>query len=170
LSVTKSIDFLGTVRGRLGYLVKPRLLVFGTGGFAFGHVNSSTNISQHLVGPFGGVQKDFGADYSVSKMLGGWIVGGGFEWMFAPNWTAKIEYLYYDLGVTSSGQIADPFTIPSPPTTYYFVNDVQTTTRFNGNIVRVGLNYRFLKFLTSRQRYSAPRTIASRYPVRSSVT
>ncbi len=144
LSVTKSIDFLGTVRGRLGYLVKPRLLVFGTGGFAYGHVSTKTNISQYLVGTFGGVATSFGADFSAYKMLGGWTLGGGFEWMFASNWTAKIEYLYYDLGsMTSSGQLADPITIPSPPATYYFVNDVQSTTRFNGNIVRVGLNYRF---------------------------
>ena len=64
--------------------------------------------------------------------------------MFASNWTAKIEYLHYDLGsVTSHGQIADRIVSPAPPTPYYFVNDVQSTTRFNGNIVRVGLNYHF---------------------------
>lgn len=143
LSVTKSIDFLGTVRGRLGYLVKPRLLVFGTGGFAYGHVSARTNISQHLIGTFGGVATSFGADLSVYKMLAGWTVGGGFEWMFVPNWTVKVEYLYYDLGVTSGGLIADPITVPSPPTTYYFVNNVQSSTRFNGNIVRFGLSYHF---------------------------
>ena len=77
-------------------------------------------------------------------MQGGWTLGGGFELMFASNWTAKVEYLHYDLGsVTSHGQIADRIVSPSPPTTYYFVNDVQSSTRFNGDIVRVGLNYRF---------------------------
>lgn len=50
LSVAKRIDFLGTVRGRVGYLVRPRLLVFGTGGFAYGYVKSHTSISQNLVG------------------------------------------------------------------------------------------------------------------------
>lgn len=143
LSAIKEIDFLGTVRGRLGYLIKPRLLVFGTGGFAYGYVNTSTTISQHLVGTFGGVQTDFGVDTTVSRMLGGWAAGGGFELMLTSNWTAKIEYLYYDLGVSSSGQITDRITIPSPPATYYFVNDVQSSTRFNGNIVRIGFNYRF---------------------------
>ena len=144
LSVTKRIDYLGTVRGRLGYLVMPGLLVFGTGGFAWGHVNSGTRISQHLIGVFGGVATSFGAASGVSRMAGGWTAGGGFEWMFAPNWTARIGYLYFDLGkVTYNSQIADRITTPAPPTTYYFVNDVRSTTRFNGNIVRAGLNYHF---------------------------
>jgi outer membrane immunogenic protein len=145
LSVTKRIDFLGTVRGRLGYLVEPRLLVFGTGGFAFGHAKSSLSISQNLIGTgLGNLEASFGTTSSVSRMLGGWTLGGGFEWMLAPNWSAKVEYLYYDLGtVTASGQLADRIVSPSPPQTYYFVNDVQSTTRFNGNIVRVGLNHRF---------------------------
>jgi outer membrane immunogenic protein len=145
LSVTKRIDFLGTVRGRLGYLVEPRLLVFGTGGFAFGHAKSSLSISQNLIGTgLGNLEASFGTTSSVSRMLGGWTLGGGFEWMLAPNWSAKVEYLYYDLGtVTASGQLADRIVSPSPPQTYYFVNDVQSTTRFNGKIVRVGLNHRF---------------------------
>ena len=46
LSVTKAIDYLGTLRGRLGYLVAPTVLVYGTGGFAYGGVKSSTTISQ----------------------------------------------------------------------------------------------------------------------------
>ena len=142
LLVSKSIDFLGTVRGRLGYLVMPRLLVFGTGGFAYGHVKSSLTISQNLIGAgLGSLEASFGMSSNISRMLGGWTIGGGFEWMLAPNWTAKVEYLYYDLGtVTARGQLADRIVSPSPPTTYYFVNDVQSTTRFNGNIVRVGLN------------------------------
>jgi outer membrane immunogenic protein len=145
LSVTKRIDFLGTVRGRLGYLVVPRLLVFGTGGFAYGHVKSGLTISQSLIGSgLGGLEARPGTALSTSRIQAGWTLGGGFEWMFASNWTAKIEYLYYDLGkVTSNGQIADRITSPAPPTTYYFVNDVQSTTRFNGNIVRAGLNYHY---------------------------
>jgi outer membrane immunogenic protein len=133
------------VRGRLGFLVKPNLLVFGTGGLAYGHVKSSLAISQNLIGSgLGALEASFGTALNTSKLEGGWALGGGFEWMVASNWTAKAEYLYYDLGtVTSNGQIADRIVSPSPPTTYYFVNDVQSTTRFNGNIVRVGLNYHF---------------------------
>jgi outer membrane immunogenic protein len=145
LLTSKSIDFLGTVRGRLGFLVKPNLLVFGTGGFAYGHVKSSLAISQSLIGTgLGNFEPSFGTASNTSRMQGGWTLGAGFEWMFASNWTAKVEYLHYDLGsVTSYARIGDRIVSPSPPTTYYFVNDVQSTTRFYGDIVRVGLNYRF---------------------------
>jgi len=145
LLVSKGIDFLGTVRGRLGFLVKPNLLVFGTGGFAYGHVNLNTTISQNLTGSgLGGIETSIGTALNTSRMQGGWTLGGGFEWMFASSWIAKVEYLHYDLGsVTSTGQIANRITTPAPSTTYYFLNDVQSTTRFYGDIVRVGLNYRF---------------------------
>jgi outer membrane immunogenic protein len=65
--------------------------------------------------------------------------------MVAPQWSVKLEYLYYDLGrVTYNSLLAAPlfnFFPGAPPN--YFVNNVQTSTRFNGNIVRVGLNYQF---------------------------
>lgn len=143
LSVSKRIDFLATVRGRLGFLVMPNLLVFGTGGFAYGHVNLDTTISQGVVGSgIGSLQTSIGTASNTSRMQGGWTLGGGFEWMFASNWTAKVEYLHYDLGsVTSYGQIVDIFN--GGAVTTLFVNDVQSTTRFYGDIVRVGLNYRF---------------------------
>jgi opacity protein-like surface antigen len=48
VSVSKSLDYLGTVRGRLGFLITPTLLVYGTGGLAYGQTNSSTNITQFV--------------------------------------------------------------------------------------------------------------------------
>ncbi len=45
INVTQSLDDLATIRGRIGYLFTPTLLVYGTGGVAFGGVNSSTSIS-----------------------------------------------------------------------------------------------------------------------------
>ncbi|MBI1201975.1 MAG: outer membrane beta-barrel protein [Rhodopseudomonas sp.] len=145
LLASKRIDFLGTVRGRLGYLVEPRLLVFGTGGFAYGHVNSNLVVSQGLVGSgLGNFVPNFGMASSISRMLAGWTLGGGFEWMLPANWSAKVEYLYYDLGtVTASGRLADQIVTPGAPTPYYFINDASSTLRFNGNIVRIGLNYRY---------------------------
>ena len=144
LLVTKKINYLGTVRGRLGYRVTPKFFVFGTGGLAYGHVKSESNISQSLVGVFGGVATNFDADSSSSKTMPGWTAGGGFEWMFAKNWTAKAEYLYYDLGELSyDSQLADPITVPAPPTPFYFVNDVNTKTSFKGEILHIGLIYHF---------------------------
>ena len=45
-TVTNRVDWLGTVRARLGYLVTPTLLAYGTGGLAYGKVEGSTNIAQ----------------------------------------------------------------------------------------------------------------------------
>ena len=71
-----SLPFYGTGRARAGVtLLDGRLLAYGTGGMAFGQV------------------KDAGVD----KMRLGWTAGGGLEYAFQQNWSAKIEYLYTDL-------------------------------------------------------------------------
>lgn len=143
LTVTKRINWLGTVRGRLGYLVTPTFLVYGTGGFAYGGVKSSTSISQAITGPTNGIETSWNSFSSLSKTRGGWTVGGGFDWMFSPNWSARVEYLYYDLGeVSYDTQLVDSFTAPAPAPAF-FTNNVQTKTRFNGNIVRAAVNYHF---------------------------
>ncbi|HMK91250.1 MAG TPA: outer membrane beta-barrel protein, partial [Methylocystis sp.] len=69
------LSWFGTVRGRAGWLVTPTLLIYGTGGFAYGEV---TALNQ-------------------SNTRTGWTAGGGVEWLFLPRWSAKIEYLYTDL-------------------------------------------------------------------------
>jgi outer membrane immunogenic protein len=98
LSVTKELDYFGTVRGRLGWLAYPSLLVYGTGGLAYGGVKSSLTVNQTLNGPFGGVALNPSANGAISQTRTGWTAGGGFEWMVAPQWSVKLEYLYYDLG------------------------------------------------------------------------
>lgn len=130
---TKSIDYLGTVRGRLGFLVTPTLLVYGTGGLAYGGVQTSATIFQ-----FSALNGAFGAGAgSFSDTRVGWAVGGGAEWLFAPNWSAKVEYLYYDLGSVTS-----QFALSGPPAPIPYAVS-QSTSRFNGHIVRAGLNYHF---------------------------
>jgi outer membrane immunogenic protein len=77
-----------------------------------------------------------GASFGTfNKTLAGWTAGGGVEWLFYPNWSLKVEYLYYDLGrVTfSMSPLVNSFTVGAPV----------ASTRFNGNIVRAGLNYHF---------------------------
>ncbi len=148
LTVNKSIDYLGTVRGRLGYLVKPTLLAYATGGLAYGRVISNTSVSQNLTGETGGtLVTTWASAGNFAETRAGWTVGAGFEWMFGSNWSAKVEYLYYDLGnVTySGGVLVAPFTPAGaqPPNPAFFTNAVQATTRFDGHIVRVGVNYHF---------------------------
>ena len=76
------LERFGTVRGRLGF-AWDRFLIYGTGGWAYA---AQTEIS--LGFPF---------FVSGSQELSGWTAGAGIEWAFAPNWSAKIEYLHLDL-------------------------------------------------------------------------
>ncbi len=69
------LDWIGTVRGRAGWLFTPSLLVYGTAGFAYGGV--------------------YAGNYNNTRT--GWTAGGGLEWMVAPHISIKAEYLYADL-------------------------------------------------------------------------
>jgi outer membrane immunogenic protein len=140
LSASKRADYIGTVRGRLGWLVTPTFLVYGTGGLAYGGTSSNTSIFSAEVPNTGSTSvTGFGSE-STTRV--GWTAGGGVEWMFLPNWSVKAEYLYYDLGTVtySNGRLTSFLTGTS---TLTFINVSQSSVRFNGNIVRAGLNYHF---------------------------
>jgi outer membrane immunogenic protein len=145
-SAARSLDYLGTVRGRIGYLVTPTLLIYGTGGLAYGGANfnvSSFNTSSFSLN-FNGFTASgsvFGlSNASISDTRVGWTAGGGLEWLFLPNWSAKVEYLYYDLGrVTVWSPIVEG--APGQPASIFGVS--YGSTRFNGHIARAGVNYHF---------------------------
>jgi outer membrane immunogenic protein len=100
-----SNPWFGTVRGRAGYAFS-NILFYGTGGLAFGELRGET----------------FGL--SESHTNAGWTAGVGAEFGFAPNWSAKVEYLYVDLSDSN-------FTITTVPNGYRF------------GLVRAGVNYHF---------------------------
>lgn len=81
---------------------------------------------------------------SFSNTRVGWSAGGGLECMFAANWSAKVEYLYYDLGSMrfNSGVFTATDT-SNGGLGLLLANAVQAQARFNGNIVRAGVNYHF---------------------------
>ncbi|QGM99166.1 outer membrane protein [Methylocystis parvus] len=152
ISVSKSLDYIGTVRGRLGWLALPTLLIYGTGGLAYGGVNSTTGIFQQADVPF---VDNFGTTSAgaFSDTRVGWTAGGGVEWMFWPNWSAKVEYLYYNLGtVTYSAGSRLALLAPATP---LWAHATQTSTSFNGNIVRAGVNYHF--------NWGAPAPVVAKY-------
>ena len=105
LSCEVKNSWLGTVRGRLGYAAG-RFMPYVTGGAAFGDIKTS-------ISGLG----------SANETKTGWTVGGGVEAALSGPWSAKLEYLYVDLG--SGGSIAG------------------ADAKFQTNIVRAGLNYRF---------------------------
>jgi outer membrane immunogenic protein len=156
-SVSKRLDYLGTVRGRLGWLFTPTLLVYGTGGLAYGGVSANTSIFQTALTAGGAPIANlpsFGGSAPFSDTRVGWTAGGGVEWLFLPNWSAKVEYLYYDLGsVTQTFQVAQATTVAGVPVS--FANGVTSTTRFNGHVVRAGVNYHF--------NWGAPAPVVAKY-------
>ncbi len=84
---SSSIDWFGTVRGRVGYSFD-RALVYATGGLAYGSVNNEIaiidNIPNHT--------------YKKSGVDTGYVLGGGLEYQVAPAWSIKAEYQYLNLG------------------------------------------------------------------------
>lgn len=129
---TATLNYLGTIRGRLGYLVTPTLAVYGTGGMAYGGVTSNTAIFTRRIG---GTNQSF-IDPVYFDALIGWTAGGGVEWMFMPNWSAKIDYLRYDIGNATASAIA-------APSNGLYAYTASTATRFNGNLIHAGVNRHF---------------------------
>ena len=102
--------WLGTARGRIGY-AWDRFLPYITGGAGFGGIKMTPN-----------------STLTETKSKVGWTLGGGVEYAFMGAWSAKLEYLYVDLGKTTCGAATC---------------GVDTDVKFNTSIVRAGLNYRF---------------------------
>ncbi len=128
--VSSKIDYLGTVRGRLGFAVIDQLMLYGTGGLAYGGGSvSSTFSAPSLAAP------NVLYPSSLSYFRAGWTLGAGGEYAFSPNWTVKLEGLYYDLG-----------TVKTAGTEVIGVANGYTegkTFDLTGVIVRVGVNYKF---------------------------
>lgn len=148
-TVSRDLNYLGTLRGRIGWTATPTFLLYGTGGLAYGGVSSSTTMTiaafNNASGlPVGGVTPGT-ASGSFSGARAGWTAGGGVEWMFIPNWSAKLEYLHYDLGseTYATGGYAIDVGPTSLPSSGSAAIATRTTVHFNGDIVRVGLNYKF---------------------------
>ena len=124
------LNWFGTVRGRLGVLASNDLLVYATGGFAYGNAKT-TATATNLNGC------DFFNRYCLSGSTGGvsagWAAGAGLEYAAAPGWTVKAEYLHIDLGERS--------------VTFYDAHEpggaLTATATTRADIVRVGLNYHF---------------------------
>jgi len=108
---------LGSITGRVGYTWGPGLL-YVKGGYAY-----SDNSEQVTLG---GVPVAFATNGDHSN---GWTVGVGVEYMFAPNWSAKAEYQYYNFGSATFTAPAGLVPVGS------FTTDDHTIT--------AGVNYRF---------------------------
>jgi len=117
------LDWLSTVRGRVGVPVNKNLLIYGTGGLAFGKVSTDTSVNVGNLGTLKG---------SSSDTKTGWTAGGGAELAVAGNFTLKAEALYFDLGDVSYSAVNRLTT-----------GSVNTQKDLNGVVVRGGVGYHF---------------------------
>ena len=139
---TGALQYLGTVRGRIGYLLTPTVLAYGTGGVAYGGV--SYNATTNSIERNGGVNNwiAIGNTHNNTTMVG-YTIGGGLEWMLMPNWSVKAEYLYYNLGKMNSTTVStlSPIAETAVANQVYRVSTL--SRNMNGNLFRAGVNYHF---------------------------
>jgi outer membrane immunogenic protein len=115
--------WFGTFRGRVGFLPAERWLIYATGGLAFGQSKYEMTFAQPGAGRF----------YALSdkETRVGWTAGAGVENAFWQNWSAKLEYLYVDLG-THSIDTVDVDRVP-----------FHVEHKVRNHILRLGVNYKF---------------------------
>jgi outer membrane immunogenic protein len=131
VGLQETIDYFGTLRGRLGWTPTESLLLYGTGGLAWAHVKTGFNVFgiSAPAGTFTPTQLAAlqSAAASSSDIRWGYAAGGGLEWMVVRDWSVKAEYLYVGLSGT------DQLVIPG--------GTANSTSSFQ--IGRVGFNYHF---------------------------
>ena len=136
LEQQSSIDALATLRGRLGYTTDNWLL-YGTAGLAWARVETRLSYSGSValnpqIVVSGGREQE-------STTRTGWVLGAGAEYALTQGWSARAEYLYYDLGESSHD-----FTASSrSPTGFSSAAAAKATTAWRGSLLRLGLNYSF---------------------------
>ncbi len=131
-NASSRLNWLGTTRARVGFVATPdnRLMIYGTGGVAYGggNAHASAYDFDNLLGYYG----------SKSNDRVGWTIGAGAEYAITNNVTLKGEYLYYNLGST---------TTTISPLSGYLGNPVGSwitaKSTYEGSIFRAGVNYKF---------------------------
>ena len=124
---SESINWLASLRGRIGYLWSPAIMIYGTGGAAWADVDydaSATVRATPLVS----------ATTSFDKIKSGWVAGAGAEWMWRPNIILRAEYLFYSFNGASATTPLSP-NIAAPV--------VFAWDRINLSVIRLGASYRF---------------------------
>jgi outer membrane immunogenic protein len=114
VTTDSKINAFGSVTGRAGYAMDAAL-IYAKGGYAW--ANNKATISAPAIG----------LTSSDSKSHSGFTIGGGLEYMFAPNWSAKGEYMYTSLGSEN----------------YNLLGDQLASGNIDFHTIKVGVNYHF---------------------------
>jgi outer membrane immunogenic protein len=128
--MSTSLDWMSSVRARLGFLVVPSVLLYGTAGGAWGKIDYAADNSR-------GAVPAYLTNTAFSNTVGGWVAGGGLEWMMNANWLLRWEYLHYGFN-NSASVVANDTTgnFPTFPSGYSW-------TKTNVDAVRWALSYKF---------------------------
>jgi outer membrane immunogenic protein len=128
-TMNATVDWLASLRGRLGYLVTPNVLAYATGGVAWGDIHYSGTATNPAVG--------YLASTAFNNTSDGFVVGGGVEWAMTHNWSLRGEYLFYRLD-SGAGAVAagTPVAFAGFPSSFSWDHT-------NIDVVRAGLSYKF---------------------------
>jgi outer membrane immunogenic protein len=122
--LTEKQNWLASIRGRIGYTWGPGM-IYVTGGAAWTGVQANGGATL-----FNGESSTF----TLSTTRGGYVLGAGYEWMLAPNWSLRGEYLYYGFQGNLNGPV---IVFPAAGAT---LNG--SVNKFNTSVFRVGLDYK----------------------------
>jgi outer membrane immunogenic protein len=140
-TLSQKLEWFGTLRGRFGTAITPALIAYGTGGLAYGHVETTNTISGTNIFGTNGTNTSTLVPVSVSFSDGstrfGWVLGAGLETALGGNWSGRIEYLHIDLG-TVSGSFVTPLVTNSGA---LLISSY--SSRITDDILRVGFNYKW---------------------------
>jgi outer membrane immunogenic protein len=127
LGITQRLDYFATARARLGF-VQDSVLFYLTGGGVLGRVRIGNDVRQSV----GAIATAVHSETATNQF--GWVVGAGAEASLGGRWTAKLEYLYLDLGHVSdtTGLVFNGFP-----------ESITSSSTFRDHIFRGGINYRF---------------------------
>jgi outer membrane immunogenic protein len=123
-SSTFKSQWFATARARFGVTATPRFLLYLTGGLAVAEVKTSD------LAVFADGSSNAAANSSTKL---GWTGGVGTEWAFDPNWSAKFEYLFVDLGSMSA----------TSQNTLFPAAVIDHSHAVTESVVRAGINFQF---------------------------
>ncbi len=144
---TGRMNWLGTVRGRIGLAVD-RTMFYFTAGFAYANVKNDHSAAESVY--FGEGVRSYGYDWNSNQTKFGWTAGLGLEYALTPNWTIKGEALYVDLNNTTVTPLYSQYRYG------YSANTYDARFQNSAAIIRAGVNYKFDLF-------GAPAPIVAKY-------
>jgi outer membrane immunogenic protein len=112
-------SWVTTATARIGYAIVPQVLLYAKGGAAWTRASLDYTITGQGVAKFTG-----------AETRSGWVIGGGLEYLFAPNWSIFVEYNHMDFGAQTLNTQGD-----------FFIEPIRVSRRID--TAMVGVNFRF---------------------------